>query len=78
LVKKGESLKEAKKLGLQIAEFPQICMRNDRISVYEQFGLEIDDALKNEFQHGLKTLESGEYLKGSKKFLKGHGKHGKF
>jgi len=78
VVENGESLKEAKKIALQISEFPQSCMRNDRISVYEQFGLEINKALKNEFQHGINTLKTREHFKESKKFIQGEGKHGKF
>jgi enoyl-CoA hydratase len=53
-------------------------MRNDRLSVYRQMGLSVDDAMIKEFELGLKTLESGEYLLGSKTFMKGNGKHGNF
>jgi len=53
-------------------------MRNDRFSAYEQFGLDIKDAMVNEFEYGLKTLESGEYMEGSRDFTKGKGKHGNF
>lgn len=78
VVPHGKSKEEAEKLALEIATFPQTCMRNDRLSAYEQFGMEVEDALKNEFEYGLKTLAAGEYLKGSKAFTKGKGKHGKF
>jgi enoyl-CoA hydratase len=78
VVKKGKAREEAEKLARQIANFPQICMRNDRLSAYEQFGLGIKDALANEFQHGLNTLERGEHLEGSKAFTEGKGKHGEF
>jgi enoyl-CoA hydratase len=73
----GKSREEAEKLALQIALFPQICLREDRLSTYEQIGLSLKEAISNEFKHGLVTLESGEYLKGSKKFMQGIGKHGK-
>lgn len=53
-------------------------MRNDRLSTYAQFGLNLEDALVKEFVYGLKTLDSGEYLSGSKAFLEGMGKHGSF
>ena len=78
LVDEGQSKIEAENLARQIAAFPQVCMRNDRLSVYSQMGLSIDDAMIKEFELGLKTLESGEYLEGSKTFLEGKGKHGNF
>ncbi|MFX1387957.1 MAG: crotonase/enoyl-CoA hydratase family protein [Promethearchaeota archaeon] len=78
IVEDGQSRQEAEKLGREIAKFPKICMRNDRRSTYEQFGLNIEDAMAKEFEYGLKTLESGEYLKGSMAFTKGMGKHGFF
>jgi len=78
LVDDGASKNEAEKLAKEIAVFPQTCMKNDRLSSYEQFGLDIKQALSNEFEHGIKTLESGEYLAGSKEFSQGKGKHGKF
>jgi len=74
----GRSRIEAEKLAREIATFPKTCMRNDRFSAYEQFGLDIKDAMVNEFEYGLKTLESGEYLSGSKEFIQGKGKHGNF
>ena len=76
IVKDGTVREEAEKLARQIASFPQICMRNDRSSTYEQFGMNLKGAMKNEFEYGLNTLESGEYLEGSKKFTLGKGKHG--
>jgi enoyl-CoA hydratase len=78
LVEEGNSREEAEKLAKKIAGFPQTCMRNDRLSVYEQFGKKLKDAIKNEFEHGLKSLTSGEYLEGSKSFREGDGRHGKF
>jgi len=84
----GRARTEAEKLAREIAAFPKTCMRNDRFSVYEQSGLDIKDAMVNEFEYGLKTLErfeyglktleSGEYLEGSQDFSKGKGKHGDF
>jgi enoyl-CoA hydratase len=78
IVEDGKSKQEAEKLGKEIAKFPKICMRNDRLSVYSQFGLELNDAMLKEFKLGVKTLESGDYLKGSKEFIEGKGKHGSF
>ncbi|MFX0073843.1 MAG: crotonase/enoyl-CoA hydratase family protein [Candidatus Hermodarchaeota archaeon] len=78
VVENGQSRIEAEKLAREIADFPQICLRNDRQSAYEQFGLIIEDAMANEFNYGLKTLETGEFLKGSQAFISGKGKHGDF
>lgn len=78
VVKTGTCREEAEMLALEIAQFPQICMRNDRLSAYEQAGMYLTRALKNEFEYGLNTLKSGEYLKGSKSFTRGIGKHGRF
>ena len=78
IVEIGQSRSEAEKLARQIAAFPQVCLQNDRLSTYDQYGLNIREALKNEFAYGLKSLQSEEYLKGSKEFVRGKGKHGKF
>ncbi|MFW9874042.1 MAG: crotonase/enoyl-CoA hydratase family protein [Candidatus Thorarchaeota archaeon] len=78
IVEIGQSRQEAEKLARQIAEFPQICMRNDRLSTYSQFGLNIKDAMIQEFEYGLNTLKTREYLSGSRAFIQGKGKHGSF
>ncbi|TFG06453.1 MAG: crotonase/enoyl-CoA hydratase family protein [Promethearchaeota archaeon] len=78
LVDVGKSREEAENLATIIAEFPQTCMRNDRISAYQQFGMELSEAMDNEFEWGLKTLSKGEYLTGSEAFKSGKGRHGEF
>ncbi|MHA1265356.1 MAG: crotonase/enoyl-CoA hydratase family protein [Candidatus Helarchaeota archaeon] len=78
LVEEGQSRPEAEKLAQEIAKFPQVCLREDRLSVYEQFGRSLQDALDNEFLHGVKTIESNETFEGAKRFVKGEGRHGKF
>jgi enoyl-CoA hydratase len=78
IVPHGCARKEAEKLADMISNFPQTCLREDRMSVYEQFGLSFQDALQNEFQHGLKTIYSGETIKGASQFTKGEGRHGSF
>jgi enoyl-CoA hydratase/carnithine racemase len=74
----GESRKVAEELALQIAGFPQICMRNDRLSALEQHNLPLDAALSNEWEHGAKSLLAGETLEGAKRFAQGAGRHGSF
>ena len=78
VVEDGQSRQEAEKLAREISSFPKICMRNDRKSTYQQFSLNLEDALIKEFELGLKSLESGEYQRGSEAFTKGNGKHGSF
>ena len=78
LVKSGELMAEAEKLALQIAAVPQTCMRNDRRSAYEQWGLSETDAMRNEFKRGLDTLASGETTAGATHFTGGGGRHGRF
>lgn len=78
VVPKGGALREAEKLALQIAGFPQTCMRGDRRSVYEQWNLSEDAALANEFNHGLQALQAGETLAGASRFTGGTGRGGKF
>ena len=78
IVSDGTAREEAERLAREIANFPKICMRNDRLSAYEQNGMNLEKAMQNEFQYGMRTLESGEYLEGSKNFSSGKGKHGRF
>jgi len=65
-------------LALQIAGFPQTCMRNDRGSAYQQWELSEEEAIANEFQHGLATLRSGETQAGAGRLTAGVGRHGEF
>lgn len=74
----GSARAEAEKLAAQIAAFPQMCMRGDRKSAYEQFGMDLDAAILNEFEYGLEVVKSGETLKGATKFAGGAGRHGSF
>ncbi len=78
VVDNGKSREEAEKLAHIIAGFPQVCMRNDRASAYEQSGMSINEAMANEFEWGLKTLAKGEFREGSTEFVQGKGKHGDF
>ena len=66
----------AEQLALQIAGFPQECLRNDRRSAYQQWGMNEEHAMHNEFTLGLKTLSSGETLAGAQRFEQGRGRHG--
>ncbi|HEX4870476.1 MAG TPA: crotonase/enoyl-CoA hydratase family protein [Moraxellaceae bacterium] len=78
VVPAGEALAAARELALQIAAFPQACLRGDRRSAYEQWGLEETAALHHEFAYGLRTLQSGETAAGATRFADGGGRHGDF
>jgi enoyl-CoA hydratase len=78
LAPRGQALAVAEKLALEIAAFPQTCMRGDRRSAYEQWGFDEPTAIANEFVHGMKTLQSGETVAGATRFKDGAGRHGKF
>lgn len=78
VVSNGTARAEAEKLAAQIAEFPQICLRHDRLSTYEGLNLNFDEAMANEFRHGKAVIDSLEPLQGAKRFKRGAGRHGKF
>src|SRR5262245_29019008 len=58
LVPAGQALAEARKLAELIARFPQVCMRGDRRSSYEQWNIELRGALTNEARLGVAALEA--------------------
>jgi enoyl-CoA hydratase len=72
----GDALAGALELAQTIAALPQICLNHDRLSAYEQFGMGIDAAIHNEFEHGMHVLRSGESLEGAARFAAGAGRHG--
>jgi len=77
VVANGTAKKAATELAHQIAVFPQICLRGDRLSAIEQFDLPFEKAMDNELKHGLASMakEAGE---GAARFAKGAGRHGEF
>lgn len=78
VVPKGQARQVAEALAAEIAAFPELCVRNDRLSAYEQWDLPWGAALMNELRHGYGTLESGETDSGVAKFVRGAGRHGAF
>ncbi|MDD9892038.1 MAG: crotonase/enoyl-CoA hydratase family protein [Gammaproteobacteria bacterium] len=74
----GKSLDVALELAQQLCEFPQTCMREDRLSAYEQFGLDLDEAMMNEFRRGRMSIASGDLIAGAGKFAAGAGRGGSF
>jgi enoyl-CoA hydratase len=78
LTEKGEALETAQELARTIAGFPQAGLRGDRMSAYEQWSLDWEQARDNELRHGLETLKSGEAVAGAARFASGAGRHGSF
>ena len=71
----GESRAAAEALAHELARLPQLCMRHDRLSAYEQHDLALDAALANELRHGLVPLQH-EALEGATRFAGGAGRGG--
>lgn len=78
VVADGTSREEAERMASELAEFPQTCMQMDRLSAYEQWGLNQPNAIRNEFHRGLAALKSPEIAEGVQRFVEGKGRHGKF
>ena len=78
LVEPGLALDKAIELAESLTAFPQLCMRADRTSSYEQWGMSMKDALKNEYHHGREVINSGETRLGATRFAEGKGRHGDF
>jgi enoyl-CoA hydratase len=78
VVPRGEARPAAEALARELAAFPQRCLRADRLSVYEQTGLELEAALAAEVRRGAEVLASGESREGAARFAAGKGRHGSF
>ncbi|QDQ97553.1 crotonase/enoyl-CoA hydratase family protein [Tomitella fengzijianii] len=77
LVPDGTALAYAQDLAARIAEFPQTCMRGDRMSVLAQWGSSERDAMAEEFAIGMRSLEA-DGIDGAGRFAGGAGRHGSF
>jgi len=71
----GKALEEAQKLALEIARFPQVCMRTDRMSSYRQWGADVESALRFEGREGERPLLE-EARSGAARFAGGAGRGG--
>jgi enoyl-CoA hydratase len=72
----GASRAGAEELAHRLAAFPQTCMREDRLSLLEQEGMDEEAAMGNELRHGLRSL--AEVQAGLERFRAGAGRHGSF
>jgi enoyl-CoA hydratase len=76
VVPKGAARAAAEALARELAALPQICLRQDRLSAYEQWDLEHGEAMRNEFRRGSAVLASGEAAAGAGHFARGAGRRG--
>jgi enoyl-CoA hydratase len=76
VVPDGQSRPAAEALAHELARFPQTCMREDRLSVLEQDGMDESAAIANELQHGIRSL--ADVQQGLERFRSGAGRHGSF
>ncbi|MCP4227615.1 MAG: enoyl-CoA hydratase, partial [Actinomycetia bacterium] len=72
----GQALAMARQLAHELATLPQRCLRSDRQSLFEQWSLDLGDALSHETDLGLATIRSGETRDGASRFAGGAGRHG--
>ena len=75
VVPDGQARVAAEALAAEIARLPQTCLREDRLSLLEQDGLDEDVALRNELRHGMTSL-AADALAGAARFASGAGRHG--
>ncbi|GAC1329545.1 MAG: crotonase/enoyl-CoA hydratase family protein [Candidatus Dormibacteria bacterium] len=76
VVATGTALATAVGIAGELAELPQSCLRNDRASALQQWGMGESEAMANEFNLGLETISSGETVAGARSFTAGQGRHG--
>jgi enoyl-CoA hydratase len=76
VVAAGDAREAAEALARDLARFPQTCMREDRLSLLEQDGLDEAGAIANELEHGMRSL--AEVEAGLARFRAGAGRHGSF
>jgi enoyl-CoA hydratase len=76
VVPSGGARDAAVALAAELAALPQVCLRNDRASVYAQWDLELGDALRQETELGIDTLRAPGALDGASRFAGGAGRHG--
>jgi len=77
VVEKGFVRTAALDLAEEIASFPEVCMREDRLSMYEGLGRPEAEAMAIEFEHGSTSLRA-DMRENVSRFVSGEGRHGSF
>ena len=75
VVEPGRALTAARALAHELAALPQTCLRQDRLGVLEQWGVTEEEAMSEELQRGLVSLEA-DAVQGARRFSEGAGRHG--
>ena len=76
MVPNGHAREAAEQLAREIAALPQECLRSDRQSAFEGLSLGHDEAMANEFRHGMAVLAGPGTLEGVSRFRGGAGRRG--
>jgi enoyl-CoA hydratase len=76
LVPNGKAQLAAEQLAQEIAALPQDCLRSDRRSALEGLPLSHDEAMANEFRHGMAVLSGPGVVEGVSRFRGGAGRGG--
>jgi len=77
VVAAGHARAAAEQYATDIARFPQVCLRADRMSSYRQWGMAIEEALRYEAREGMRPLLE-EARQGAQRFAAGKGRGGTF
>ena len=78
LAPRGGALDKALEIAARLSAFPQLCMRNDRLSALDQWSLDWEAATSAEIAYGMETLRSGQSRDGAARFAAGEGRGGAF
>jgi enoyl-CoA hydratase len=76
VVPNGKARETAEQLAREIAALPQACLRSDRLSALEGTSLAHDEAMANEFAHGMAVLADPGVVEGVSRFRGGAGRGG--
>ena len=74
---RGEALSTALRLAESLASLPDACMRSDRRSVYEQWGMPLADAIRRGTELGLDVIRRTS-LAGLHRWTRGEGNRSEF
>jgi enoyl-CoA hydratase len=77
VVPPGTAREHAEQLAAELAAYPQRCLRNDRLSVLDQEGVEEEAAMTQELGYGVRSLQA-DAAEGARRFADGEGRHGAF
>lgn len=77
VVAEGQARAKAEALAAEIARFPQLCLRADRQSAIESYGMSVNEGLRNEFEIS-KNVVAAEGIAGARRFASGAGRGGDF